>query len=573
MSASAVDVGVGWPGRLAVLVAAALAFTQAEPPRSALVAIEFRATLDGVPVADLRPDDVTVRVDGADRAVHALDLIRLDGAAARAPYAVNVGGRRGRDVILAIDEESFPPGGEPALQDALAEMMRLLTPRDRAGLVSLHPSGPSVPLGAKHAAVTAAMPQIRGRAIGPESATDRSCRTRRLLPAISSLTRGVDGGVSTTVLLFSAALAAPSPAGVPNRGAESACLLLATDFDEFRAVIGRSAAQLYAIHLANGPRAADPSTAAGLERLAGEAGGRFFRITGDPTANIRAVAADMSSMYVASVLLPVSSRRAAPLPVVLRVRREGVAVRFRPAVAMPAEEARTVSPRDMLRAAGDFRDLPLRFASFVSRGDGAHAKVVVMLEPIEPAVTLALAMVGVFNARGQLVAQWSGAREELTGHPVIAGLMVEPGTYRVRVAAVDALGRSGAVDDDVRVDLPPVGTATTSAVVPGIPSDKGFLPRLQYGPDDPSGAIYIEVYGVTECSALTGTIEVRATDEGPALVTAPAVGLTIDRSTGCIVVGEFDLGRLPPADYSLRLELRQEGAAIGQRVRVFRKSR
>jgi hypothetical protein len=48
---------------------------------------------------------------------------------------------------------------------------------------------------------------------------------------------------------------------------------------------------------------------------------------------------------------------------------------------------------------------------------------------------------------------WPGQNEPLTTWPISLGLHVKPGTYRVRIAAIDSNGRQGTVDDQVVAEL------------------------------------------------------------------------------------------------------------------------
>src|SRR5690242_6916586 len=79
---------------------------QAGAPRPALVPIEFRALRNGVPVFDLKPQEVVVRVDNVERELLALDLVypAAGGAIAPPPFATNTAVRRGREFVFAIDE-------------------------------------------------------------------------------------------------------------------------------------------------------------------------------------------------------------------------------------------------------------------------------------------------------------------------------------------------------------------------------------------------------------------------------------------------------------------------------------
>jgi hypothetical protein len=63
----------------------------------------------------------------------------------------------------------------------------------------------------------------------------------------------------------------------------------------------------------------------------------------------------------------------------------------------------------MLRVGENFGDLPIRAAAYPSRNAADDLiKVVTMFEPVEPGVKLTAAMVGLFDARSRLVAQWVG---------------------------------------------------------------------------------------------------------------------------------------------------------------------
>lgn len=565
---------VSWCTVVLCLMTARVQLASQQPAGARTVmTVEFRAVKDGVPVLDLKPLEIVLRVNNVEQEVRALDTIPLDASAAPSPFATNTGASRGRDLIVVIDEESVATGSEKVLRDALAELLRQLTARDRVGLVSLHPSGASVALTAGPSAVEKAIPLVRGRAIGTESPSDLACRTRRELPAISSLMQGLTGGVTTTVLLFSAALAAPGPVADLTGVAASACMLQPSDFDEFRAAAARSGAELHAIHIADASaNQEDPRVRAGLEKLAGETGGRFSRLIGDPAPLMKRIASDTAGFYAASFVLASDGRGPARRSVDLRIRRDGVTARVRPEIVLPTLETKTVSPREMMRVSTAYRALPLRAAGFPSRNaDNNTAKVVVLFEPAEPSVSLASAMVGAFNAKGQLTAQWAGEREDLARRPVAAGLVVPAGTYRVRVAAVDSTGRSGAVDEELHAELASAGSATTSAVVLGVPDATGFSPRLQFTAADSTAALYVEVYGAS-CAAMSGRIDVAASQDGPSLATSAAAPTQVEQSDACILYGEFNLSVLPPSDYVIRLELRLNGQLIATRIRTLRKS-
>src|SRR5688500_4842526 len=122
-----------------VAVAAGVVTAQAPAPAPAAdtAAIEFRAFgADGQPVLDLAASDITLRVGGRQHVLQSLELVRDDAAAAAPaalpePFATNVQtARRGRDVLVFLDEDSIMTGREPPLKSAILEMIAALAPSD-----------------------------------------------------------------------------------------------------------------------------------------------------------------------------------------------------------------------------------------------------------------------------------------------------------------------------------------------------------------------------------------------------------------------------------------------------------
>ena len=565
-----------------LLVAAAVAGLSSEAvlavqgqSNTVLATIEFRPLQNGTPLFDLRPQDIRLRVDNVDVDLVALDLVRggANDSVLPPPFATNGAGRRGRDLLFVLDEESYQPGGESRIQEVVGAALARLTTFDRAGVVSLHPSGVSVASTTSPAARQTALRQIRGRAISAASATPLSCRTRRLMPVVTSLFEGLDTDVTTTIVLFSAALAAPPASNVVTPGLDSACQLNAEDFDEFRLAASRSPAQFYAIHLADSAATVDPRNAAGIERLAGEAGGQFLRLSGDPAPPMRRIVEDAGGFYVASFMVEPGGR-STKRAVEVRVLRNGATARYKRELIAPPIESKTVSTRDMIRTTSEFRALQLRAAAFSSRDTATTAKVVVLFEPVEAGVTLKSAIGGLFDAKGKLVAQFDAESPDLAGRPVMAGLAAPSGEYRLRVAAVDSKGRSGAVDQDVTVGLSPAGSSsmTMSGIVVGVQGTGPFFPRLQLTPTDTVAHVYFEAYGAASCAGLSAIIEIASAVQAPAIASSTARASPIEKSDGCILFGEFPVAALPPGDYALRTRLLRGETVPGERIRTFRKA-
>ena len=67
------------------------------------------------------------------------------------------------------------------------------------------------------------------------------------------------------------------------------------------------------------------------------------------------------------------------------------------------------------------------------------------------AAKLASAMVGLFDDKEKLVAQWTAQAADLAKTPIVAALVRPAGVYRVRVASVDKSGRAGTVEHRIEV--------------------------------------------------------------------------------------------------------------------------
>ncbi len=96
---------------------------------------DFQAvSADGQPVADLKPDEVSLRVAGRARPVKSLQLIRVAGGAAAAvpsPFGTNAGAGDGRQVAIIVEDASLRAGGEVPLRAAIGAFLDGLGPADR----------------------------------------------------------------------------------------------------------------------------------------------------------------------------------------------------------------------------------------------------------------------------------------------------------------------------------------------------------------------------------------------------------------------------------------------------------
>src|SRR5947208_2866915 len=97
----------------------------AQPARaSSVVKIDFRALTDeGQQVGDLKPDEITLKVNGKPRQLQWLGVFRSAasdaprGSSLPPPYATNAVGTSGRVIHVLIDDDSITPGREGQVRE------------------------------------------------------------------------------------------------------------------------------------------------------------------------------------------------------------------------------------------------------------------------------------------------------------------------------------------------------------------------------------------------------------------------------------------------------------------------
>lgn len=555
----------------------------ASPP--ALVRIHFRVLdADGRPIVDLRPEEVALRVGSRPREVRMLDLVQpAEPSGFRRelppPFAENALKEASREVLLVLDEDSIAPGREQPVREAVRHLVRSLPAEDRVGLTT-------VPLGRVHVSPTTdhdrvltTLTGVASRAQVGETTSDLNCRTRLTLEALERVFALASGELPVTVVFFSVGLARPAETFAQLRVASDLCEVRTEHFRRLGAMALAAQASLYVVHVMDErqlPGPAEADLTAGLESLAGVAGGELVRVLGDAATTMARVAREVSTFYVASFEPEASERDGSSRRVEVRVERPGAKVRALPEVTVPKPQplsaaTRPPSPREMLRVGRAYRDLPLRAASVASPAPGDdRVKVVTIFEPGEPGVRVTGAAVALFDKNGKLTAQWTAEGEDLVRLPAVAALVAARGTYRVRVAAVDAAGRRGTVDDEIAADVTRAGALRLSPLLLGIVPDGAFAPRLQFAAD-PVAVAYLEVYGAPRTTDLQVWFELAQAEDAPALLTVPAQSPGPGPGDTRITYGVFPIAALPPGDYLVRAVVHVDGQAVGRVVRTLRK--
>lgn len=592
---------------LFTIAAAALTAAPADDQRRyfggvELVTADFIALdADGRPIRDLRQDEVAVKINGRSRVVRSLQYVEVarwpsaEGPAAPLPppYGSNALSDAGRSFVMVIDDESFRPGKESLMREAVGEFLDGLSQHDRVALVTVPHGSTRTDLTSDHGRVKDVLETVVGHAPQQLDSSVEACRTRRTLEALDGLLRGIvnpDG--PTHVLFFSSSLLPPRRDAVATR-APGVCEITPEHFTYVGESAGNARAQFYVIMPTevmpdpayevtnfNSPvGSANPIE--GLEHLAGVTGGHRMTLATVQERPLDRVLTETSGYYLVAFEPEPSDRNSEHHGLAIEISRPGVDERVRPTIAIAKlsdDPIPTLTPADMLREARVYRDLPVRATGFTSQGVSPdEPRIIVMGETIEPTAALVAAAAGLFDQQGRLIAQWTANSSDLGQRATLGALTAPPGTYRLRFAARDADGRTGTADTQIDVALASGSSFELSSVVLGLSragmgnTSTAFQPRLEFT-SEPVAIAYIEIYGGQAGDRVNARVEIAQSVEGDAIVMLPlAVEQTRDPNRWQ-ATGAVPIGGLPPGDYLVRVIVGPEGETPARVIRTLRKS-
>jgi len=554
-------------------------FVLSSQDRAKLIAVDFSAVgPDGLPVADLQPSEVTLRIDGRTRTIRSLEYVPVRtsaGVAGALPYGSNVVTEDGRAIVLIVDFESIRPGRESALREHIGQFVRTLSPNDRLALVTVPYGGVKVDLTTDHAKVSQSLVALSGQAPSVESDSEAACRTRATLVALRGAIDDLRGAEApVTVVLFSGQMAGPQGVQSMQSGVSlGRCQLLREHFQQVGNAVANARAQLYIVQ----PELSQSSAGrVGLEHLTGVTNAPLWHIGGTADGALARVLRETGGYYLARFEPEPEETQGSVRGLSINIARPDVVLRSRPQLTVVRQQARLAgtapaTPLAMMKEARLFRDLPLRVVGFSSREPGErNVRVVILFDSPDPAAALTAAIVGLFSEDGRLVASRVMPAAELVGSTVTTALTVPAGRYRLRVAASEASGRGGTADFMVDAGLVSAGGLTLSDLVLGLSRDGQFQPRLEFGAQATAMA-HLELYGGREGARVGVMFEIARTVNGPAIMTMPGAFAPTNESDRFLVTAAIPIGALPPGDYVVRATVAAQDQAGGRVVRPLRK--
>jgi VWFA-related protein len=136
-----------------------------------LITIDVSAVdRDGRPVEDLRPRDLRVKIDGREREIVSVELVKVDTSRAGEPPPVeaplisaNLIPDQGRRLVVAVDQTLIRPGSAALLIRTAGEFVAGLTPDDYAALLAFPEPGPREDFTKDRARVQEAIGRVVGQ--------------------------------------------------------------------------------------------------------------------------------------------------------------------------------------------------------------------------------------------------------------------------------------------------------------------------------------------------------------------------------------------------------------------------
>lgn len=575
----------------------------------------------GRPVADLRPEDFELRVDGRPRAIATIEFVRQGGGRGEPPptpgYVTNEGGERGRLVVIAVDQGSLRSGLVRDVTLAADWLLDALTPADRVGLVAFPPPGPSVELTADHLALRQALGRVAGRLTAQltrlglvealalddnplvwQAALARECppeldqgdatvcvadlenealqfandyrmraeTARRTLEALFGALAAVEGPKS--VVLLSQGLDSGMPGDLPALGRAAAAarvslFVLRLDRDRDDAGIGRPSPT---------PVEDRERLTRGLDGLAAAARGTVFHVAAGAEGAFARVADELSGYYLLGFEPEDAERDGKDHDIRVEVRPRGLTVRSRASVRIETAEGAAKAGDALvsaLRSPLPVLDVGLRAAVYSLPSPKADAvRVVIAAQRPEDASDTALFGFALLGPKGELVASGQRSVGE-RGATLAADVLAGP--YVLRVAVVDGRGRRGSLEAPVEARLEAAGGVALGDLVL-LDAERGTpLVVPEPLPDGRLAAsVELDARGGLPLDGVSVSFEVADDAEAPALVGARGRLQPKADGGGQAAQATFALGVLPPGDYVARAVVSRGGDVIGRVVRPVR---
>jgi VWFA-related protein len=592
---------------------------------------EFTVTIDGQPRKVVTAQFVAMRPEGSS----ASGLRRAATAPAPdVNYSSNLTSAKGRLIVLAVDRENISFGGGREIVNAASRFLDELGPADRVAFVTV-PLGPQVGFTANHQLIKKELNALVGVARRPkvdlnigvyeafaiDEHTDprveveviaRFCARLRALEAeeceLNVRTQSAaivheqhirtDNAIHSLESILEALREIDGPKSlvwaseglvIPRTGAELTFverLAAASRTTISVLMLDRPLVDVSAAEKSPSEREDRDLEMRGLELLAGRTRGALYRVSVNANAAFQRIEEELSGYYLLGVEPAASDRDGKRHPIKVTVRRQGAQVRARQEFEFDVTPRKSETAEERvqraLRAPFAATDLPLRIATYAYQNPGGPKVRLLVSAEVEGRdvgpedVTMGFALI---DREGRAVAT-SVQRKTLkpargAQGPVledVGALVVDPGSYTLKLAVIDASGRRGSIEHPVQAyQMTGLPFAVGDLMLADTPAQGDLRPPVEARIATGRLAAYLELYA--DDAAFFGTtkvkLEVAADETGAALIAGNGALVESADPKMRVVSAMVPVGALPPGQYVARAIVTRGDEKVGQLSRPF----
>lgn len=570
----------------------------------------------GRPVRGLDASDFSLAVDGRQRRIASIQWVSQETAPGKPlpeelptpPFSSNEGEGGGRLVLVVVDQGNIGSGSGRLVMDTIGRFVSRLGPGDRSGLAVL-PGGMVVNFTRHHVLVRDGVGKVigtnvpigRGKRIGLTEAlaidhrepgvlqevADRECVgpnngdlqvcTEELLSEARSIVVNARAQSANSLTSLRSLVGRLTPMEGPKTLIfVSEGLVIDRQLDLLAWVSDETARARVSIHALrlippifdvndvthNYTAAQDQDLAArGLDMLVGRARGSYYSVIGGGQYVFDRLSLEMTGYYLLGFEPEAADRNGKSHDIGVKVSRPGVEVRARRQFTAPAATAAIPSDdeiiKTMLAQPLLTADIPVTVATRSFKApDSDKIKLIVAAAIGRPADVPAVRTLGFWmtDQRGE-VRSFTLDTSPGSGRPYVGAALLSPGTYTLKLAAIDDQGRRGSVEHrfDARLRVGGPFRFGDLMLADG-EIGRTLQPKIEPKVGGQFVTGYSELYASdpSRFDTTSVTFEVAKDANGQALSSAPAVIGETAVPGRRMVQGRVPLLGLEPGNYVLR---------------------
>jgi VWFA-related protein len=311
-----------------------------------------------------------------------------------------------------------------------------------------------------------------------------------------------------------------------------------------------------------------------LETLASMTGGASYRAEIGAEAAFERVARELSGYYRLAIEKDPSDARGKERSMRVQVRGPGLTAHAREIFDVHTYEDRDWAARIGMALEGPVvaTEIPLRVTNYLSTDfdDPTRLKLVITGEAsrLQPGDVTLRVLVSDLDGKRIAGGELPLAHRSEEMLPFSTNIGVPRGSYIVRVAVMDSAGRTGSVDHKAEVIDARFGSMSARGpVFVRVPAGAASIPYLAVDSVNQNERLALELDLESNEAKVEETnvdFEIAATNDGPALVRAPAAISRGSRDGAFVAQGVADMRVLPAGSYIVRARIKSATDDIGE---------